>query len=357
MKRIISILTIAVAAASCNQSEEAAQETATESEVSTSSSAPSRWVAVRPAQDASLLSAPCVVRASAHGSGEVSTTFRAQVKSVLVQVGDTVSEGQSIASVVAPEVVSAAADYLGTSSRLKVHRERLEALQALRKEGMVRTAAVFEQKALIAELSAGLKNATAVLKMAQLQPRDAGRILQTNNIVLVAPVAGIVSEIHGHPGEVLAEASPVVRITGAANARIEASSPVALTVGDSLSMISADGSSYELDAKPISTVISADTGMHKTWFSLADSSVRLSDGLRCTLEWSLSSNVWETPLASISTKEKGTVLWRRREGKVSQIPVQVLQSSGSSVLVQGELKEGDLVAADGSAQAALGEKR
>ena len=318
-------------------------------EAALTSSAPTRWVAVRPAQDASLLSAPCVVRAAAHGSGEVSTTFRVQVKTVLVQVGDSVAIGQPIAEVVAPEVVAAAAEYLGLFSRLKVHRERLQALQELRKEGMVRTSAVFEQKALISELSASLKNASAVLKMAHLLPKDASRILQSNQFVLVAPVAGIVSEIKGHPGEVLEEASSIARIVGTASARIEASSPVSLTVGNSLSMIAADGRSYALVPTPISTLVSPETGMHKTWFSLLDASTRLGGGQRCTLEWSLSENVWEAPAASISTTENSSFLWRRRNSKVSQVVVQVLKSSGSSVLVQGELKDGDQVAADGSA--------
>ncbi len=347
MKRRISILAISVAALGCGKEEKPTPETAP-AQAALTSSAPTRWVAVRPAQDASLLSAPCIVRAAAHGSGEVSTTFRAQVMTVLVQAGDTVVAGQPIAEVVAPKVVAAAAEYLGLFSRLKVHRERLQALQQLRKEGMVRTSAVFEQKALISELSASLKNATAVLKMAQLLPKDASRILHSNQFVLVSPVAGIVSEINGHPGEVLEQASSIARIVGTASARIEASSPVSLTVGNSLSMIAADGKTYDLVPTPISTLVSPDTGMHKTWFSLLDASTRLGDGQRCTLEWSLSEDVWEAPAAAIVSSESGSVLWRRRDSTVSQVTVQVLKSSGSSVLVQGELIDGDQVAADGN---------
>ncbi len=320
-----------------------------EATASAASSAAARWVPLHAAKDASMLSAPCVVRAQADAAGEVSTTFRVQVKTVHVQVGDVVKKGQAVVDVSSPEVVAAAAAYLGHSGRLKVHRERLQALQQLRKEGMVRTSAVFEQEALVSELGANMRGALAVLRMAGLGPKDAGRVAQSTRVTLVAPVAGVVASIDGRPGEVLDGSASFARIVGPAHARIEVASPAALVLGETLTMLSSDGKRYELVPTPISSTTAADTGMHRTWFALADASVQLGDGLRCTIEWTLSDNVWQAPAGAVATTAEGSMVWRRRGGIVQRIVVQVLRSSGASVLVHGALQPGDEVSADGAA--------
>lgn len=354
MSRLIVCVLIAFSA-SCSRSEDKAEEAplapalAAGEIVAVASSAAARWVPVRAAKDASMLSAPGIVRAEASASGQVSTTFRGQVTKVHVRVGDRVAQGQAIVDLSAPEVVSAAANYVGLGNRLKVHRERLRALGELRKEGMVRTSVVFEQEALVAELSAEMRKAAAILKMAQLGPKDAGRIAQNSRITLVAPVDGVVSSISGHPGEVLDGATAFAHIIGPGVPRIEVTSPTALTVGETLTMRLGDGRSYQLSPTPVSSIVEADTGMHQSWFALVDSTVQLGDGMRCTVEFHVSDNVWEAPVGAVATTSNGSVVWRRRKGVVERISVQVLRASGASVLIQGTFEAGDELSADGTA--------
>ncbi len=347
MRWILLVATV-VLGASCSKSDSASAPTE-EPQEAIASSIGARWVVVQPAKDASMLSAPCVARADAHATGEVSSAFRVQVKLVHVQVGDVVQEGQAIVDVTAPEIVSAAATYLGLASRLKVHRQRLDALGELRKEGMVRSAAVFEQQALVAEISAGMREAAAVLKLAQLSPKDAGRIAQSTRLTLKAPVAGVVASIAAHPGEVLDGSMTFAEIIGPARARIEVSSPGALAPGESLTMVTSEGQRYDLHPKPISTVVEADTGTHQTWFELKDSTVVLSDGLRCSVQFSVSEDVWEIPVGAVATAPEGPMVWRRRGAEVKRISVQIFSGSGASILVRGDIAAGDFVSADGTA--------
>lgn len=350
MRRAVLVVAVALSVG-CSKGDEVDQDSNVDQGAEAVSSISARWTPLRSAANSSMLSAPCVARAEAHATGEVSSSFRVQVKEVHVQVGDVVTQGQAIADVTSPEIISAAARYLGLSSRLKVHRERLEALGDLRKEGMVRNAVVFEQQALVAELSAGIREAVAVLRLAQVAPKDAARIAQSARVTLKAPVAGVVSTIRAHPGEVLDGAMTFAEIIGPAHARIEVSSPGALAVGEKVTMVTADGLRYELAPKPISTVVKSDTGMHQTWFALKDTSVLLSDGLRCSVEFGVSDDVWEVPVRAAVNTENDTTLLRRRGEVVKRIPIEIHSRSGASLLVRGELKAGDMVSADGSAAA------
>lgn len=345
------LLTLALLGASCSRDKDVADVPAPSSEAGAealTSSAAARWIPIRAPQDSSMLTAPCVVRAQADAMGEVSSTFRAQVSRVHVQVGDVVQKGQPIVDVSAPEIVAAAASYVGLGNRLRVHRKRLNSLQTLREEGMVRTSAVFEQEALVAELEAQMREAVAVLRLAGLAPKDAGRMTQDTILSLRAPVDGVVASLSGHPGEVLDGSTPLARIIGPALARIEVSSPAALMIGETLTMTSADGARYKLAPTPVSSVVAADTGMHRTWFALADSTTRLGDGLRCTLEWSVADGVWEAPAGAVATTPEGSAVWRRRDDKVERVIVEVMRSSGTSILLRGPLQDGDMLSADGA---------
>ena len=350
MTKVVLVVVLLLGTA-CSKSSDGASEEAIpkrESSNAAVSSITARWVPLRPAGDASMLSAPCVVRAEAHATGEVSSAFRVQIQNVLVQVGDVVTRGQAIVEVTSPDVVSAAATYLGLSSRLKVHRERLAALGELRKEGMVRSSAVFEQQALVAELSAGMREAAAVLRLAQLSPGDAARIAKSTRLTLSAPVAGVVASISAHPGEVLDGAMTFAEISAPARARIEVSSPGALAPATSISMRTADGLRYDLMPQPVSSVTQTDSGMHLTWFEIKDPAAVLSNGLRCSVEFSVSEDLWEVPSGAIAKVSEVTMLLRRRGEVVTQIPVVVLSGSGASVLVRGDLQAGDVVSADGT---------
>ncbi len=159
----------------------------------------------------------------------------------------------------------------------------------------------------------------------------------------------MVALINGHPGEVLDGSMSFAQIIGSASARIEVSSPTALTIGASLVMRAPDGAIYPLKPTPVATAIAADSGMYRTWLALTDSSVQLGDGLRCTIESTFTDDVWQAPARAVTTTSKGNVVWRRRNSTVEQIVVEVLQTSGASVLLRGPFEVGDDISADGSA--------
>ena len=114
-------------------------------------------------------------------------------------------------------------------------------------------------------------------------------------------------------------------------------------------MQGSDGQRHELNPTPITSIMDAKTGMHKTWFALRDLAVPLGDGMSCTIQWSVNADIWQVPAASVKTSAEGSLLWRLRSGTPQKIPVQILNSSGSSILVKGALTDGDSVAADATA--------
>ena len=102
-------------------------------------------------------------------------------------------------------------------------RQRTQ-LRALREQGMVRLAELAEAETRLAEARADQQAAAAVLRVAGLEPKDAGAIASTGIVALKSPIAGTVVELQASLGEVAGgDGPPLVRIAAADGAeRIEA---------------------------------------------------------------------------------------------------------------------------------------
>jgi membrane fusion protein, heavy metal efflux system len=307
-------------------------------------SAVGRWVEVRAPRDSSLLELPAVVRAAPEASGEVSSTFLARVERVHVQVGSTVHAGDPIVEVTAPDVIQAAAAHVAASRRIAVHRERADALEALRDERLVDTSRVFEQHAALAELEAERDRALATLRAAGVDPRDAPRVARRGMLALRAPTAGVVAELDAVPGEMRAPGGPpFARIRGTAAIRVEVrtSGPWPEEVSATLHL--PGERPVRLVPVPVASTMDAATGTRVHWLSPEDGP-SLADGLRGTVRLAADANVWEVPAHAVGQTSDGAHVTRKRGSETKPVAVEVITSAGASALVRGDLQGGDQVA-------------
>jgi len=314
------------------------------------SSAPTRWVEVSAPRDGSLLEAPAVARA-ADATGDVTVTLRARVERVHVRPGETVERGDPIADVGSPELLSAAAAYGGARRRLAVHTERAEELAVLRGEGLVPSADVFTQRATAAELRAARDEAAATLQGAGVSPRASGSLVRRGFLTLTAPASGVVTELRARPGAILEPGGPpVARIVGEAPARIEVRTAEPWPPATALIFLAVDGRTVELTPAPLATVVDPDDGTRLGWYAPRDPAARFQEGVRGVVRITGTAEVWQVPVRSVAQRTGESTVVRRRDGRVTQSPVQVLATSGASALVRGDLRAGDEVAADASRQ-------
>jgi multidrug efflux pump subunit AcrA (membrane-fusion protein) len=305
-----------------------------------------RWVPVRSPGDTSVLEAPAVVRAAPDANGEVSVSVSARVERVHVQVGTRVERGAVVAEVLAPQVLAAAATYVGASKRLAFHKARAEELEALREEGLVDKARVFEQRMQAIELDAAREEALATLRGAGVDPAQAEALTRRGSIALRAPVAGVVTELDARPGEMREPGSgPLARIRGAGPARVEVRTPSPWMGGASVTLELSGGERIALRPEPIASAVEPEAGTHVHWLVPTETRA-LTDGLRGVVRIGARPGTWQVPAGAVLSGPGKPALWRRRAGAVERVEVDVVASSGANALVTGPLEANDEVAAE-----------
>ncbi len=263
-----------------------------------------------------------------------------------VQVGETVSAGDAIVDVYAPEVLDAAAAYLSTESRVRSHEQRADQLEALLGEGLVGRAEVFEQRAKAAELRAERLRATAILRSSGVEPKDASALLDRGVVTLHSPVKGIVTELPARIGRSYQPgAAPIARVLGEGAARVEVRTSKRWPKAKSVVFEGGDGQKIELNPSPVASVVVPSDGTVLTWFEPLEA-ISSPDGLLGTARISASVDLWEVPAGAIGQKGDKTVVMRRRGDEIEPVEVEIVAASGASALVRGPFEAADLVASE-----------
>ncbi|MCB9591575.1 MAG: efflux RND transporter periplasmic adaptor subunit [Sandaracinaceae bacterium] len=310
-------------------------------------SASARWVPVQSPGDASLLSAPAVVRAPA-ASAEVSAPVRVRVVALRATPGSLVAAGDPIVEVAAPELAEAAADFARASEGAREHERRATELEALRAEGLVSRSQVFEVAARAAELAAERERASATLRSAGLDARAAHALLRSGTVALRAPVAGVVAALDARLGETRdPSGAPLARIVGEGAARIEVRTTNAWPSARAAWLETADGLAVPLAPAPLASVVEAGDGTRVAWFE-PDPPLVLPDGMTGTVTME-PAEAWEVPLGAVGQRTGVSEVLRRRGEATERVRVIVLATSGATALVRGPLTEGDEVAASAPA--------
>jgi len=326
-------------------------------------SATSRWVRAHPPTDLALLEAPGEAVGALDGAGEVGATFRAQVRRVHVLAGTLVERGAPIVDVVAPEVVAAAAAFVGASEPLRVGEARLAQLRVLRGEGLVDASQLFDVESRVAALRADRAAALATLRAAGLATSDARRVASSGVVTLRAPVAGVVREVRGIPGEVReAGGEPYARIAGGQAVRVEVRFAVTPPEGAHFELVLADGARVAIDGPPIARVASPTDGMTTLWLALpASPNIAPRARLRVRVLPQVEQGeapMLEVPLRAIRRETSPTgvpsaLVVSQRGGVEARVQVIVRAASGASALVTSVLpnglSDGDEVLSDAAA--------
>jgi multidrug efflux pump subunit AcrA (membrane-fusion protein) len=171
-----------------------------------------------------MLEAPARVLAAPGATAVTTPPLKGRVVRVRVQAGDSVDAGAALVDVLMPEVLEAAGREVGAQARLSAWSDRYRVLEQLRQQGLARVPEVSEAAARMAEAGADLASARAVLRSASIQDWEVEHLLSGSGVVtLRAPIAGVVMEVTGTPGQFREPAQgPLVTVVGAAASRLEA---------------------------------------------------------------------------------------------------------------------------------------
>jgi len=144
---------------------------------------------------------------------EVGTPVAARVTRLLVNAGDTVRAGQTLAELTSPELGRERAAYLSASARLALAEDVLERKRSLAAEKIVPLREVQEAESAAGEARAALRASRAAIAAFGIEPPvDDGDGATSSAFVLRSPVGGAVIERAAVIGQMLDPAAPAFRI-------------------------------------------------------------------------------------------------------------------------------------------------
>jgi cobalt-zinc-cadmium efflux system membrane fusion protein len=144
---------------------------------------------------------------------EVGTPVAARVTRLLVNAGDRVRSGQTLAELTSPELGRERAEYLSARARLTLAEAALERKRGLATEKIVPLREVQEAESAVGEARAALRASGAEIAAFGLEPpTDDGDGATSSTFVLRSPAAGAVIERSAVVGQMLDPAAPAFRI-------------------------------------------------------------------------------------------------------------------------------------------------
>lgn len=328
---------------------EAPRATTPASRTSDTAATPSEpFVEVRSPSDESLLEAPARALGGEGALEQIAASYPLRIVRVRAQSGDQVEAGAPIVEVTSAVVLGAAASYRSASERLAIVEERLSTVRSLRDQRAASAEQVFDLESRAADLRATQREALATLRSAGLGPAQAAAALARGTILLESSRAGTVRGMHAVPGEVHPDGQVFATLVTGPSRRIEARFPSHLADGFRFEFEDLFGRRHPLGDHPSRTLDAGEEGGVLVWFDLPESAQLAPDAPGHVHAIPTRATFVEVPVGALHPTESGAEVMRRRGDETTRTAVRVIASSGSSAIVEGDLRVGDQVAADAS---------
>ena len=296
------------------------------------------------------------------------------IKSIRVDRGSTVKQGELIAEIEAPELVAqraqANAAYQSAESQLAAGQAKLAADQATyeRVAAAAKTPGVVAPNDLeIAEKNAqsDQANVDALRKTADAAQEGLRAVTQLESYLRVtAPFDGQITTRYVHPGALVGPASgagamtPIVHIETVTRHRLVVPVPENDVAGVpegtpvNFTVPSFPGKTFTAPIARISHGVDIKTRTMPVELDVRDPKAELVPGTFCEVQWPVSRNYATlfVPASTVGSDLERTFVIRVRNGKTEWVDVKTGVRVENSIEVFGDLKEGDLIAIRGTDQ-------
>ena len=296
------------------------------------------------------------------------------IKSIRVDRGSTVKQGELIAEIEAPELVAqraqANAAYQSAESQLAAGQAKLAADQATyeRVAAAAKTPGVVAPNDLeIAEKTAqsDQANVDALRKTADAAQEGLRAVTQLESYLRVtAPFDGQITTRYVHPGALVGPASgagamtPIVHIETVTRHRLVVPVPENDVAGVpegtpvNFTVPSFPGKTFTAPIARISHGVDIKTRTMPVELDVRDPKAELVPGTFCEVQWPVSRNYATlfVPASTVGSDLERTFVIRVRNGKTEWVDVKTGVRVENSIEIFGDLKVGDLIAIRGTDQ-------
>lgn len=186
--------------------------------------------------------------------------------------------------------------------------------------------------------------------------RDAAsaRLVQARNALdygrLQAPAAGVLIDVTGEAGQVVAAGEPVALLAQAGEREIEVFFPEGVTPLSNGEVIAADGSTLPLRLRETAGAVDAQGRTLRARYTVLAGAQGLQLGavLRTRFAADAAGSAFTVPIGALDERGQGAQVWRLREGRVEAVAVGVLGVDGETARIRGPLAVGERLVALGT---------
>ena len=277
---------------------------------------------------------------------------------MLVAAGDEIEAGQPLARIRSPELLALQRDYLEALARLELAGKSLERDRMLYEEGIISERRYQTTRSERISAEATLEQRRQRLQLAGLDEAALAELEQsgelTSSLEVRAPMAGVVLEQMGTPGQRVDAADPVYKVGHLDPLWLEIHTPLEL-----LSSIERGGRvllpAHEMEGRVITigrNVHGTDQGV-LVRAEVGDSAGRLRPGqfveAQVCMECGVERPAYRVPRAAV-VRESGTpyVFERIGPGFLPR-PIEVITEEDDSLIIEADLPAGARIAVAGTA--------
>ena len=265
----------------------------------------------------------------------VSAETTGKIEAIMVTSGDIVEQDAVIA-----QLDNEAEEIALDRARLK---KEDAARELSRLQRLVGTGAI---------TSVRLQEAEFALRSAELEVAQAEYDLRRR--VVRAPFSGRIGLIDVESGQRVGSQGAIATITDRSSLLIDYRVPERvipeLSVGQTVSVtpLALDGVTLDGKVRAIDTIVDRNSRTLRVQAILDNTNDTLRGGMAFFVRMRFSGETLPTvdPL-SVQWSRDGSFVWVVREGKVARVPVLIRQRTASTVLVEGDLAEGEMVVTEG----------
>ena len=272
-----------------------------------------------------------------------------------VDAGQTVQAGQVLfeldPSDLEQAVRAAEADLAAAEAALRTAQADLERVRTLAAQGFVSAQAT--DRAQLAAREATSRRDAAQARLAQVRNGRAYAQLR-------APAAGVVTEVTGQPGQVVAAGQPVATLAQAGAREVEVFFPETVTPPATGQARLPDGRTVALALREAAPMVDTLARTRRARYRADGLPGELPLGSVVTTQFALSGQpataaegaspvgTWRVPVGALDERAEGPRIWRVRDGRLEAVPVRVLRVDDRHAVVAAPLQAGERVVALGT---------
>ncbi|MFN3611702.1 MAG: efflux RND transporter periplasmic adaptor subunit [Tepidimonas sp.] len=271
-----------------------------------------------------------------------------------VDAGQAVQAGQVLfeldPSDLEQAVRAAEADVAAAEAALRTAQADLERVRTLAAQGFVSAQATDRAQLTLREATS--RRDAAQARLAQVRNGRAYAQLR-------APAAGVVTDVTGQPGQVVAAGQPVATLAQAGAREVEVFFPETVTPPATGQARLPDGRTVALALREAAPMVDALARTRRARYRADGLPAELPLGSVVTTQFALPGQpaaaasaspvgTWRVPVGALDERAEGPRVWRVRDGKLDAVPVRVLRVDDRHAVVAAPLQAGERIVALGT---------